>query len=383
VAGVAAPSFQRGDADLNVGVVAPSYGLEHVSYGISVPGVAYHQLQAVTARRLFPRDGFIAHTPMLIGAKSDIVHTFNHLPVNRNFVVSFEMELPRNIDGSAPWRDRFAFRNLTSRRCKQILPLSRAAERFFLTRVPDALRDQLAAKTRVFRGLVTAPPHARTAVPFGDDAPLKLLFVGGGGLRKGLGPVVTAFERLVAAGANMELTIVGRAKARTYALPGRLFDTAPLMQRIADHPRITHHASAPNATVKALMASHHVFLLPTIDESLGWVVIEAGLSGMAVIATDVFAIPELVQDGVTGRLIPVETDADHRWVHLGRDTAFDQWAPVQDSFATHIEQILTQMIETPEDIAQYGQAGRAHLEALYGQETAQTALLDIYRSATA
>ncbi|NQS90473.1 glycosyltransferase family 4 protein, partial [Patescibacteria group bacterium] len=47
-----------------------------------------------------------------------------------------------------------------------------------------------------------------------------------------------------------------------------------------------------------------IFVLPSLWESYGMVIVEAMLHGVPVIATNVGAIPELVKDGVSGLLVP-------------------------------------------------------------------------------
>ena len=61
--------------------------------------------------------------------------------------------------------------------------------------------------------------------------------------------------------------------------------------------------------VRAALAGCHVLVLPSFAEGLPMVIMEAMAAGRPVIATYVAGIPELVQEGVTGWLVPAGDDA--------------------------------------------------------------------------
>lgn len=58
--------------------------------------------------------------------------------------------------------------------------------------------------------------------------------------------------------------------------------------------------------IPALMAAMDVFVLPSLNEGMGRVLIEAAAAGAPVVATAVGGVPEIVKDGVTGLLVPPE-----------------------------------------------------------------------------
>jgi glycosyltransferase involved in cell wall biosynthesis len=75
--------------------------------------------------------------------------------------------------------------------------------------------------------------------------------------------------------------------------------------RYKDDPNIVFHGALSRERLfNDLYPRMDVFVLPTFYESFGVVVLEALSFGMGVIATDVFAMPELVTDGVNGRILP-------------------------------------------------------------------------------
>lgn len=56
--------------------------------------------------------------------------------------------------------------------------------------------------------------------------------------------------------------------------------------------------------VHALLSGHGVFVLPSLDDAFPTVLLEAMASGLPVVATRVGGIPEIVEPGVTGMLVP-------------------------------------------------------------------------------
>jgi glycosyltransferase involved in cell wall biosynthesis len=56
--------------------------------------------------------------------------------------------------------------------------------------------------------------------------------------------------------------------------------------------------------VPALMAAFDVLVVPSLNEGMGRVILEAGAAGVPVVATRVGGIPEVVRDGTTGLLVP-------------------------------------------------------------------------------
>lgn len=56
--------------------------------------------------------------------------------------------------------------------------------------------------------------------------------------------------------------------------------------------------------IPALLRAFDIFVLPSLGEGISNTILEAMASGLPVVATRVGGNPELVQDGVTGRLVP-------------------------------------------------------------------------------
>ncbi|WP_412478607.1 glycosyltransferase [Azonexus sp. IMCC34839] len=83
--------------------------------------------------------------------------------------------------------------------------------------------------------------------------------------------------------------------------------TENLKKRIATEGLGDHvHMLGLRRDVTNILASLDVFVLPTHQEALGTAFIEAGAMSLPVVATNVDGVPEVVQDGVTGLLVPLQ-----------------------------------------------------------------------------
>jgi len=62
--------------------------------------------------------------------------------------------------------------------------------------------------------------------------------------------------------------------------------------------------TGPRNDVPALMAAMDVLAVPSLNEGMGRVLLEAGASGTPVVASRAGGIPDIVDDGETGLLVP-------------------------------------------------------------------------------
>jgi glycosyltransferase involved in cell wall biosynthesis len=367
-----------------IAVITPSYALERVSYMIPQENYSYIKLYRVPLYRLekWERYGnFFQQTPVLIGPKTDLVHTLNHVPANRRFVVSAEMELPRYMGPVKDWQWRTGFKVLASERCRGIWPLSHAARSFIVRRFEEAGHAGLAGKVTVFRGAVSDAVNPVRLRDSTAQGPLRLLFVGGDGLRKGLRPTLEAAQILRRGGVDLEVTVVGQLEADTYVVPGVRFPTSDIHSMLGTEKWIHHHLALPNLEIRKLMEEHDLFVLPTMDESLGWVLAEAAMSGLPSISTNIFAIPELILDGINGWVIQLPLNKDLRWLHIGQPDAREAWEAAQAQIVSRLTDTIAAISAKRSIIAQFGERARHHVAQDYGMDVAARRLNELYSAA--
>lgn len=111
------------------------------------------------------------------------------------------------------------------------------------------------------------------------------------------------------------------------------------------------------------------FACPSIYEPLGIVNLEAMACGAAVVASATGGIPEVVDHGVTGLLVPLEQVSD------GSGTPLDP-----EKFVADFAAALIAVVQDPQKARTMGQLGRERAEGFFSWESIVDKTLDVYRS---
>ncbi len=154
-----------------------------------------------------------------------------------------------------------------------------------------------------FGGNLQEPPtleEAREIVCRRPASPVHLLLVGVDWKRKGADLAVETFERLVAAGVDCRLTIVGCSPPASRALP----------PGVTILPFINKSKIEDRRRLNELYARSHFFIMPTRAEAFGIVYAEATAFGVPCLGTQVGGLPSVVREGVNGHLFPLDAGAD-------------------------------------------------------------------------
>ncbi|MFE9116372.1 glycogen synthase [Streptomyces sp. NPDC007172] len=123
-------------------------------------------------------------------------------------------------------------------------------------------------------------------------------------------------------------------------------------------------------SVRQLLTRATVFVCPSVYEPMGIVNLEAMACGTPVVASAVGGIPEVVDDGVTGRLVAFEARPDATG------------EPVDpDKFAAGLADAVGDLIEDRGRAAAFGAAGRARAVEHFSWDKVAERTLEVYRGA--
>lgn len=178
--------------------------------------------------------------------------------------------------------------------------------------------------------------------------PLRILTVARLSPEKSVEAGVAAVARLVRARPDLDVRyeIIGDGPCR-----------ASVEARIAElgiRPHVALLGAQNQSVVREALAHSHAFLLPSLAEALPMCLMEALGAGLAVVATNVGSVDQIVIDRRTGLLVP-PGDADA------------------------LAAALRELADDPEAAAAYGRAGRVHVARAFDHGRQLDVLVTLYR----
>jgi glycosyltransferase involved in cell wall biosynthesis len=182
--------------------------------------------------------------------------------------------------------------------------LARAVDKLFLgsTRIVVLGRFWATAITNRLPNLVdridilpNATMHCQIPQERAPDKQIRVSLLGELGVRKGTGILIEALGRL-AKNPDWIATIAGN---------GAIQESRTHTKRLGIADRVSIPGWLESSAAADLLRRTDIFVLPSFSENLPMAIIEAFAHGVAVISTPVGAIPEVIDHGRNGILVPV------------------------------------------------------------------------------
>ena len=246
---------------------------------------------------IFPK---VAHAARLMRAAGvDHVHChFSNHPAAAGFVVHRLTGLPFSF--TAHGFDLHVDRRMLCEKIAEaafVVPISDYNRRLMVEECGRRAEEKAVV---IHCGVDTDFFRPRESAP--AQPPFSLVCVGTLHEVKGQGVLVEACRLLVREGVDLTCTLVGDGR-----------DRAELARAVAEaglQERVRLAGTLARADVAALLRSAHAVVAPSVPtaegkrEGIPVVLMEAMASGVPVVASGISGIPELVDDGVSGLLVP-------------------------------------------------------------------------------
>ncbi|WP_020042862.1 exopolysaccharide biosynthesis GT4 family glycosyltransferase EpsE [Salipiger mucosus] len=229
--------------------------------------------------------------------------------------------------------------------------------RKLLDEVHEELGDAVPARTPV-RPMGVDTEELRRETPYEPaepGRPIRLFSCGRLNVVKGHQDLMSAVRQLLDQGVNVRLEIAGEDDAGGSGYRQELEQHLARL-RLRDHVKLLGAISAD--AVRDKLLESHVFVLASWHEPLGVAYMEAMACGLPTIGTDAGGVRELIEDDVTGRLVP----------------------PKEPSV---LARAIRELAQNPETARRLADAGRAHVEQHFRASLGAETLVEEIRHAQA
>lgn len=142
-------------------------------------------------------------------------------------------------------------------------------------------------------------PFLSAGAPAARASTAVILFAGTLAPVKGLDVLLEAVAQVVSAGVDLRVEVCGEAIE-----PGYREWLEREVRRLRIEERVAFLGFLSPGELAVRMGQARALVLPSRSEGLGRVILEAGAAGVPVIASNVGGVPELVEEGRTGFLVP-------------------------------------------------------------------------------
>lgn len=139
------------------------------------------------------------------------------------------------------------------------------------------------------------------------DGMVRITYVSRLEQRKGTDLFLAAAIKLVTDHDHVQIELIGRDV--TARGPGSGYQTLVAALPSAQRNRIVFRGEVDEATLLSAYHAADIFCVPSRFESFGLIYLEAMRAGKPVVACHVGGVPEVVEDGVTGLLVPPDNPA--------------------------------------------------------------------------
>lgn len=277
-----------------------------------------------------------------------LIHSYNRIPytnnLNRPWIVTFESIFPRTIGSDSYELKNLLRKRLTSNNCKKLIAISDYAKRKFIRFNKDwqFLND-------VLKKLEVIHPNIpiRTWIPKTyDGKKLQLVFIGNDFARKGGVVALRLAKKAKHLGLPITINLVSGMSYGSNVYTD--FPNAAQYEndfKLLELNNVVFYKKKSNKEVLQLLADSHLQIMPTLDDTYGFSIIEGFSVATPAITTNVCALPEIVHHDRNGYLIHLDLNKDRNWMYLSRRNSQEYWEILDSTYDNLVKQVLHFILE--------------------------------------
>jgi len=295
----------------------------------------------------------VLNVPRYVYVKTDadLIHSSRGLlPLNdKPWVLDAEYSLPffmRHENSSSEWCKNKIRKMLLSKNCKKIIPFSHIGIKSIISTFNLEGHED---KFKVIYPAVKPSGLARS----NDTNKIKFLFVGRRFFGKGGRETLEAFRIIKKKYPKAELTM--------------WCDDVP-QEYIQDYKEVNFISEflPRDYLIKELYCKSDIFIMPTYIDTFGMVFLEAMSLGLPIISTDVFAVPEIVEDRKSGLIVKSNVslwDKNGNNSFIGKEKEFDEILKAsKPEIVKQLVDCASELIENPKLRESLGAYGKKMIE---------------------
>jgi glycosyltransferase involved in cell wall biosynthesis len=191
---------------------------------------------------------------------------------------------------------------LTVRLADCVIACSHGLRSDLLCLEPRCKRNSIVIHNAIDIDTNSERPSSGSSLPAALEGRRFLLNIGKFEHKKGQDVLIRAFEKIAGEFPEFQLVMVGATGPRN----------SEIRQAISASPfsdRILMQENVPHAEIASYLKAASIFILPSRREGFPFTILEAAASKTPIIATDIPGLGEVITEGVTGRLVPVDNAA--------------------------------------------------------------------------
>lgn len=311
-----------------------------------------------------------------------LIHSYNRIPyVNKPWIISFETILPRTIGPGSCRLKRILRRRLLLKNCKKIIAISDYAKLRFIKFNQDwyGLNDAIKKLTIIQPNILVNNCNGKQ---YKTGQILKLAFIGNDFARKGGIVALRLASQAKKMGIPIEIHLVSAMK-----YGANVYTDFPQSSRYEKDLKLLHldnvvfHKIKSNAEVIQLLTASHFQLMPTLDDTYGFSILEGFSVGTPAITTNVCALPEIVHHDRNGYLLHLDLTEDRNWIQLANRENPDYWDILDNTYnqlTNQALQLILGILNKPEHYEYLSSGAIAQVRNFHDSQVTSQRLDNLY-----